>query len=101
MGMFAPPRHKWLAKIIRIDSPSAARKAVRELKRRMNSKNRTLIIRAANLAANRAKVMLRRKNLSRKERRELREVEKIYRSFVDKYKKNKSRRKKTSRRKRR
>ncbi|MFA4719888.1 hypothetical protein [Pyrococcus kukulkanii] len=98
MGMFDPPRHKWLAKIIRIDSPSAARKAVRELKRRMNSKNRTLIIRAANLAANRAKVMLRRKNLSRKERRELREVEKIYRSFVDKYKKNKSRRKKTTRR---
>ena len=91
MGMFDPPKHKWLAKIIRIDSPSAARKAVRELKKRMNSRNKTLIIRAANLAANRAKVMLKRKNLSRKERRELREVEKIYRTFVNQNKAKKER----------
>jgi len=99
LGMFDPPKHKWLAKIIRIDSPKAARKAVQELKNKMNNRNRGLIVRAANLAANRAKAMLKRKNLSRKERKELREVEKIYRTFVNKNKKSRKRKNRKTRRK--
>ena len=45
-------------------------------------------VRYANLAANRAKAQLNRKGLSSKERKQMREVHKIFRSFVDRFKKS-------------
>ena len=91
--IFFPYKHKWLADIIKEDTPEHARESVRELKKIFERSNRTkrrLILQAANLAANRAKVMANRHKkpgekgyISPKEREEFREIEKIYRNFVE------------------
>jgi len=82
------PKSPLLAKIVRIDTPANARKATKKLLRMFKqAKNRDWkvhIKRSAVLAMNRAEAMLNRKNLSTKERRELREVIRIYESVVKK-----------------
>jgi len=77
------------AKIVSLRTPETARESVRKLARELNKartrKKRIYIIRVANLAGNRAKVMSKNLRLSRRERDEAREIEQIYRKFVMKY----------------
>jgi len=79
---YHPPRHKRLADVIRISSPTAAKASVKEAKELVKEGyySKTTVKRAFVLAANRSKAMLNRKNLSVKERRELRQVARIYRN---------------------
>ena len=84
--LFFPPTHKWLAEIISLKDPESAKKSVEELKEEFKKSGRArqrTILRGANLAANRAAAFLKKRNISEKERREFREIEKIYRRFVD------------------
>ncbi len=74
-GLFFPPKSKKLADIISIASPTAFRESIRIL-----SKKGYLTLReyrALLLAQNRAKAMLKRKNLSARERKELKEIASI------------------------
>ena len=86
-GLFKPPRHKWIADIVSFESPSKARKAARKLVREVEKskrRNKALTIaRALTYAANRAEASAKRKNLSPKERRELKEIAEIYRDAAD------------------
>ena len=86
--MFFPPRHKAIAKIISIEDPKKARKAVKTLLRKAKKTKRrstkVLIKRSMVLAANRAAASAKRKRLSAKERRELRTVARIYRNAAKK-----------------
>jgi len=96
-GLFKPPRHKWLADIITFKSPSAARKAASKLtsalkrrrlgRKKIGKKTALIIERALNYAANRAKASARRKALSAKERKELKEISEIYRRATERAKK--------------
>jgi hypothetical protein len=84
--LFFPPKHKWLADIISLKDPQSARESVRILKQEFEKSGRArrrTILRAANLAANRAAAFLNKKNISAKEKQEFREIEKIYRRFVE------------------
>ncbi len=88
-GMFYyPPKSPLLAKIVRIDTPANARKSAKTLlKMFKEAKKRSWkahIKKAVVLAGNRAKAMLNKKNLSPKERRELKEVAKIYQETAKK-----------------
>lgn len=88
-GLFKPAKHKWLADIVTFETPAKARAAAKKLVnyvrtgRRGNLKigrQRALtILRALNYAANRAEAAAKKRNLSPKERRELREISRIYR----------------------
>ncbi|AEA46067.1 hypothetical protein [Archaeoglobus veneficus] len=91
-GLFAPAKNKTASKNISIESPSKARKSVAWLRKQIRNHRLSITkaVQYANCAANRAKAMLKRKNLSRKERKELKEVHSIYRRFVEKNKKSKS-----------
>lgn len=85
--IFFPPRHAKLAEIIRIDSPTAARGTARTIKslfrkaKRRDYKRR--LKSAVVLAYNRVRAMLKKKNLSPKEHREMKEVAKIYERLKD------------------
>jgi len=72
--IFFPPKHRRLARTITIKSPSAFRASIKKL-----SKGGITLVekRALVLARNRAKAMLKRKNLSAKERRQMREISRI------------------------
>lgn len=80
--MFGPARNKYLRDIITLQNPSAARGAVRELNREFDdaaTKTKKLrIARAAQLASNRAKASAKRKGLSVRERRQMKEIGEIY-----------------------
>jgi len=69
--IFFAPRHKKLADIISIESPAAFRESIRRLKRLGigATEKRALV-----LAQNRAEAMLKKRNLSPKERRELQTI---------------------------
>lgn len=70
-SLFFPPKNKRLARIITIKSPSAFRDSIALLRRggvTRTEKN------ALVLAQNRARVQLRRKNLSPKERKQFRTI---------------------------
>ncbi len=87
--IFFPPKHAKAAKMIRIDSPEGARQSVRWLshewrKAKRRDKKRRLI-RYASLAKARAKVALKRRNLSAKERKEFKKVVKIYDDWLKKH----------------
>ncbi len=89
-GLFRPARHKWLADIVCIKTPSCARKAATKLLRlfkqalRAGKRDRAVLIkRAVVLAANRARVSAKRRSLSVKERAELKEVARIYERAAD------------------
>jgi hypothetical protein len=72
--IFFPPRHRKLAEIISIESPAAFRESIRKLKKMgIGAREKRALV----LAQNRARAMLRRRNLSEKERRELEEIARI------------------------
>ena len=79
---YSPARHKYLGEIVTFKNPSAARGAARELLRLFKSAKtrakKVRIKRATILAANRARASAKRKNLSARERRELRQIARIY-----------------------
>ena len=77
-GLFRPARNEEIAEIIKIDSPENALKSCKELIVKMEQ--------YVNCAEQRAKAQLRRKNLSKKERREMKEVAEIYHDFKEKLK---------------
>ena len=87
--MFKPPRHKWIADIVTFESPTKARAAARKLvnyikmghkgKLKIGQARALTIVRALNYAANRAEASAKRRNLSPRERKELREIARIYR----------------------
>ena len=89
--LFFPPKNKEIAEIIRIDSPKNAKKSVKQLAKLIDSGKLTIdkAIKYVTLAGNRAKAGAKRKNLSRKEKQELKEVAEIYDSFKDSLKKAK------------
>lgn len=80
--MFGPAKNKYLRNIITLKNPLAARGAVRELNREFDdaaTKPKKLrIARAAKLASNRAKASAKRKALSARERRQMKEIADIY-----------------------
>ena len=85
--VFFSPRHKWLADIIRLDTPANARRAAERLEREFNRSNRSrklLILRAINLAAIRARIGANNPRLSKKEREEYRIIRGIYRRLYQK-----------------
>ena len=79
---YKPPKHKKLAEIISLESPTKARKSASILKRLFKSaksrKEKRIIKQATVLAANRAKAAAKRKHLSQKERKQYREEAEIY-----------------------
>ena len=91
-GLFYyPPRHKKLAEIVCISSPSCARKAAKTLlemfKKALKRGDRAwarVIKQATVLAANRARASAKRRSLSVKERAQLKEVARIYERAADK-----------------
>jgi len=92
-GLFKPPRHRWLADIVSFESPTKARESARKLvkafergrigRRKIGRKRALTIARALNYAANRAEASAKRKGLSSKERKELKEIAKIYRKAAE------------------
>ena len=72
--IFFPAKHKRLARVVTIRSPSAFRQSIRTLKKRglTTAEKRALV-----LARTRAKAMLKRKHLSLKERKQMREISKV------------------------
>ena len=88
-GLFKSPRHKWLAEIVSFESPSEAKESAKRLvralergrigKQKIGKKRALTIVRALNYAANRAEASAKRENLGAKERKELKEIAKIYR----------------------
>ena len=88
-GLFKPPKHRWLAELITFEDPKKAResagKLVRGLKRgrvgrrKIGRKRALTTARALSYAANRAEASAKRRNLSAEERKELKEIARIYR----------------------
>jgi len=90
-GLFRPAKSLKLAKTVRIDSPKVAKQACKKLLKAFKSaktrKTKVKIKKATVCASNRAKVMAtKKKNLSAKERKELKQVSKIYKETADKMK---------------
>lgn len=72
--LFFPAKSKRLARIISIKSPTAFRKSIRTLKKGgVTLKEKRALV----LAQNRARAILKKKNLSVKERKQFREISKI------------------------
>lgn len=70
-SLFSKPRSKYLSRVITITSPTAFRRSIRTLRKGgLNRKEKNALV----LAQNRAKVQLKRKNLSPKERRQFRQI---------------------------
>ena len=87
--LFFPPRHRKIAEIISIESPKKARHAVKTLLRMAKKaphRRKVLIKRSIVLAANRAEAASKKRNLSRREKKELKTVAKIYRTAARKIK---------------
>lgn len=80
--IFFKPKYKYLSKLISLKDPSSAKKSVSKLiKEYEGSKTKVKklrIIRAIQLASNRAYVSTKRKNLSGKEKKEFKEIGEIY-----------------------
>jgi len=82
-GLFKPPRWKHLSEVISYRSPSEARKSARQILKELKEvKRKDAALRRARAlqrAANETKVIYRKKKgLSPKERREFKEISKIY-----------------------
>lgn len=93
-GLFKPPKHKWIAKIVSFKSPRAAARAAKRLLKALargrtpggapiGQKRALTIYRALVYAANRAEAAAKRRELSAKEREELLQIYKIYRKAAD------------------
>ena len=80
--MFVKPKSKMLAGVVKVDSPVNARKSVAELrkmfKQREHRDSKVKIKRATVLAYVRSKAMLKKKDLSSKEKAEFRKIAAIY-----------------------
>ncbi len=74
-----------------MDSPKNARKSVKELKKLIDNGKITIdeAIKYVNCVEQRAKAQLKRKKLSKKERKEMKQVAKIYHDFKERLKKAK------------
>jgi len=73
-SLFFPPKSKRLARIITIKTPSAFRKSIKRLKKDgLTTKEKKVLV----LARTRAKIMLKRKNLCVKERKQMREISRV------------------------
>ena len=90
-SLFFPPKNKKISKIIKIDSPKNAKNSIKQLANLIDKGKITIdqAIKYVNLAANRAKASLNRKNLSNKERKEMNQVAKIFNDFKDNLKRAK------------
>jgi multidrug resistance efflux pump len=90
-GLFFPPKNKKIAEIIKIDTPDNAKSSIKEFARLIDKGAVTIdqAIKYVTTAANRAKASLNRKNLSSKERKEMKEVAKTYNDFKENLKKAK------------
>lgn len=88
-GLFFPPKNKKIAEIIRIDTPKNAKRSVKELSKLIKKGEITIdmAIKYVTVAANRCLAILNRKDLSSKERKEMKEVAKIYNEFKERLKK--------------
>ena len=88
MSLFRPAKSKKLAKIVKIDTPSNARKSANKLlslfRRAKRRDAKVRIKRATICASNRAKVMSQNKRLSLKERREMKTVSNIFKRAYQK-----------------
>lgn len=86
--LFFPPGSKKFAEIISVETPDKARKSVKILESEFNhAKTRTKKVQIKQrtvLVANRAGATLKRKNLSSKERKEFKQIERIYRQSAEK-----------------
>ena len=82
-ALFRPAKNKEISKIIRMDSVRGAKHSIAELKRLIDKGEITIdeAIKYVNCVANRAKVQERRKNLSKKEKREFKKVAELYDDF--------------------
>lgn len=89
--LFFESKSKKLASIVTFKNPSAARGAVKELGREFNGAKtddkRLRVFRATLLAANRALASSKRKNLSSRERNELKQISGIYRKAAKAFQK--------------
>lgn len=87
-SLFVEPEFKKFSEIVSFTNPSEARNSVQELNKEFRSaktrKKKVRVFRVTDLAAKRARATSRRKNLSRKEKREFLEVANIYREAADK-----------------
>lgn len=73
-SLFFPPKNKRLARAISIETPNAFRNSIRRLMRNGLSLEE---FRALNLAKTRARLALRRPNLSLSEERQMREISRV------------------------
>lgn len=80
--MFVKPKSKTLAAVVKIDTPANAKKSVIELKKmfrkREHRDSKVKIKRATVLAYSRSRAMLKKKDLSSKEKAEFRKIARIY-----------------------
>lgn len=86
--IFFPPKYKKYADIVSLRTPEEAKGSVEILMKEFNNaetdEKKRRIKRVVVLAANRAMVARRKKDLSERERQEYREIEKIYRNAAEK-----------------
>lgn len=86
-GMFGKPRYTNLSKMVKMSSVDEARMSANELMRHFSRleqrKYKVATKRATVLAANRAQMQLRRKNLSRQKSDDFREIEMIFRNAAE------------------
>lgn len=87
-GLFRPAKNKRISDIIRMDTIKGAKQSIAELKRLIDKGEITLddAIKYVNCVENRAKVQLRRKNLSKKEKEEFRRISELYNDFKERLK---------------
>lgn len=81
--IFFPPRHKALSNAIKITSPSEARKSIERVKR-LKGFTRKQKIASLILASNRALALSKKRQLSERERKELKKVAEIFRKGISK-----------------
>jgi polyhydroxyalkanoate synthesis regulator phasin len=90
-SLFFPPKNRKIADIIKIDSPKNAESSIKKLRQLIDKGKITIdqAIKYVTVAANRSKASLNRKNLSKQERKEMRQVANLYNSFKEDLKKAK------------
>lgn len=91
-GLFRPAKNKEIAEIIRMDSVKGAKSSIAKLKNMIDKGEITIdeAIKYVNCVANRAKVQLNRKNLSKKEKKEFKRIAELYNDFKERLKKAKA-----------
>lgn len=80
--LFGEAKYAYLSKMISLKDPQSAKKSVSKLKKEFNNAKtkakKLRIAKATQLAANRAMASTKRKHLSKKEKKEFREIGKMY-----------------------